>query len=137
MDTHPLSGTATVRRTPEPSIGGRGAERADGSEAQGEEAESHAPVPLPLSRAADQAMHVLIAGRRGRGTDAGLVPASAPDGIRSAVRGLLHPEDDDIGWQGIQMRRRAVDWPGDVMLIAADLVAKLTVYPINEQSVGI
>src|SRR6266446_5375107 len=34
MDTHPLYGTTTVRRTPEPSAGGRGAERADGSDVE-------------------------------------------------------------------------------------------------------
>ena len=32
MDTHPLSGTATVRCTPEPSAGGREAEGADTQE---------------------------------------------------------------------------------------------------------
>jgi 5-methylphenazine-1-carboxylate 1-monooxygenase len=56
------------------------------------------------------------------------------DGIHSILRGLLHPEDGGIRWQGVQMWRGAVDWPafesGDVMFIAADLVAKLTVYPI-------
>jgi 2-polyprenyl-6-methoxyphenol hydroxylase-like FAD-dependent oxidoreductase len=58
------------------------------------------------------------------------------DGIHSALRGLLHPEDGGIRWQGIQMWRGAVDWPafegGDVMLIAGDLVAKLVFYPIAE-----
>jgi 5-methylphenazine-1-carboxylate 1-monooxygenase len=58
------------------------------------------------------------------------------DGIHSILRGLLHPEDGGIRWQGVQMWRGAVDWPayesGDVMVIAADLVAKLTVYPIAE-----
>jgi 2-polyprenyl-6-methoxyphenol hydroxylase-like FAD-dependent oxidoreductase len=58
------------------------------------------------------------------------------DGIHSVLRGLLHPEDGGIRWQGDQMWRGAVDWPafesGDVMLIAADLAAKLTVYPMAE-----
>jgi 2-polyprenyl-6-methoxyphenol hydroxylase-like FAD-dependent oxidoreductase len=58
------------------------------------------------------------------------------DGIHSVLRGLLHPEDGGIRWQGSQLWRGAVDWPvlesGDVMLIAADLMAKLTVYPIAE-----
>ncbi len=56
------------------------------------------------------------------------------DGIHSALRGLLHPEDGGIRWQGIQMWRGALDWPaletGDVMLIAGDEVAKLVFYPI-------
>ena len=59
MDTHPLSGTATVRRTPEPSAGGQGAGAADRSEAQDEEAESHAPAAMPRG---GETMHVLIAG---------------------------------------------------------------------------
>jgi 5-methylphenazine-1-carboxylate 1-monooxygenase len=58
------------------------------------------------------------------------------DGIHSAVRALLHSGGDDIRWQGCQLWRGAVDWPafegGDVMVIAADSIAKLTVYPIAE-----
>jgi 5-methylphenazine-1-carboxylate 1-monooxygenase len=58
------------------------------------------------------------------------------DGIHSVVRALLHPGDDGIRWQGSQLWRGAVDWPafegGNVMLIAADSMAKLTVYPIAE-----
>jgi 2-polyprenyl-6-methoxyphenol hydroxylase-like FAD-dependent oxidoreductase len=58
------------------------------------------------------------------------------DGIHSVLRGLLHPEDGGIRWQGSQLWRGVVDWPvlegGDVMLIAADSMAKLTVYPIAE-----
>jgi 2-polyprenyl-6-methoxyphenol hydroxylase-like FAD-dependent oxidoreductase len=58
------------------------------------------------------------------------------DGIHSALRALLHPRDGGIRWQGSQLWRGAVDWPvfegGDVMLIAADSVAKLTIYPIAE-----
>ncbi|MCA6107810.1 flavin-dependent oxidoreductase [Bradyrhizobium cenepequi] len=58
------------------------------------------------------------------------------DGIHSALRALLHPADGGIRWQGSQLWRGAVDWPvfegGDVMLIAADQMAKLTVYPIAE-----
>jgi 2-polyprenyl-6-methoxyphenol hydroxylase-like FAD-dependent oxidoreductase len=56
------------------------------------------------------------------------------DGIHSALRSLLHPDDGGIRWQGIQMWRGALDWPafesGDVMLIAGDLKAKLVFYPI-------
>ena len=59
MDMHPLSGTATVRRTPEPSAGGRGAGAANRSEAHDEEAESHAPAAMPRG---GETMHVLIAG---------------------------------------------------------------------------
>jgi 2-polyprenyl-6-methoxyphenol hydroxylase-like FAD-dependent oxidoreductase len=54
------------------------------------------------------------------------------DGIHSATRRLLHPEDGCIRWQGVQMWRGAVEWPvfegGDVMIMTADLVAKLVVY---------
>jgi 2-polyprenyl-6-methoxyphenol hydroxylase-like FAD-dependent oxidoreductase len=60
------------------------------------------------------------------------------DGIHSVLRGLLHPEDGGIRWQGSQLWRGVVDWPvlegGNVMLIAADSMAKLTVYPIAEGS---
>jgi enoyl-CoA hydratase/carnithine racemase/2-polyprenyl-6-methoxyphenol hydroxylase-like FAD-dependent oxidoreductase len=56
------------------------------------------------------------------------------DGIHSALRALLHPEDGGIRWNGIQMWRGALDWPvfetGDVMLIAGDATAKLVFYPI-------
>jgi 2-polyprenyl-6-methoxyphenol hydroxylase-like FAD-dependent oxidoreductase len=58
------------------------------------------------------------------------------DGIHSVVRALLHPRDGGIRWQGSQLWRGAVDWPafegGDVMVIAADAMAKLTVYPIAQ-----
>jgi 2-polyprenyl-6-methoxyphenol hydroxylase-like FAD-dependent oxidoreductase len=60
------------------------------------------------------------------------------DGIHSVLRGLLHPEDGGIRWQGSQLWRGVVDWPvlegGNVMLIAADSMAKLTVYHIAEGS---
>ena len=60
------------------------------------------------------------------------------DGIHSAVRALLHPDDGGIRWQGILMWRGAVDWPafetGDVMVIAGDLKAKLVCYPIGPGS---
>ncbi len=58
------------------------------------------------------------------------------DGIHSALRALLHPADGGICWQGSQLWRGVLDWPvfegGNVMLIAADQMAKLTVYPIAE-----
>ena len=60
------------------------------------------------------------------------------DGIHSALRTLLHPDDGGIRWQGVQMWRGAVDWPawesGDVMLIAGDLKAKVVYYPIGPGS---
>ncbi len=56
------------------------------------------------------------------------------DGIHSALRALLHPEDPGVRWNGIQMWRGAVDWPafdgGDAMVVAGDSVAKLVLYPI-------
>jgi 2-polyprenyl-6-methoxyphenol hydroxylase-like FAD-dependent oxidoreductase len=58
------------------------------------------------------------------------------DGIHSALRGLLHPEDGGIRWEGRQLWRGAVEWPaiaeGNVMVIAGDPTAKLTIYPIAE-----
>ena len=57
------------------------------------------------------------------------------DGIHSALRAVLHPDDPGIRWNGIQMWRGAVDWPafdgGDSMVIAGDGVAKLVLYPIG------
>jgi 2-polyprenyl-6-methoxyphenol hydroxylase-like FAD-dependent oxidoreductase len=56
------------------------------------------------------------------------------DGIHSAIRGLLHPQDGGVRWQGIQMWRGAVDWPawegGDTMFIAGGAMAKMVYYPI-------
>lgn len=56
------------------------------------------------------------------------------DGIHSVLRGLLHPKDGGIRWNGIQMWRGAVDWPayegGDVMIVAGDMKEKLVLYPI-------
>ncbi|MCX8133290.1 MAG: flavin-dependent oxidoreductase [Roseococcus sp.] len=58
------------------------------------------------------------------------------DGIHSALRRLLHPEDGGIRWNGIQMWRGAVDWPafegGDVMIVAGDMTEKLVLYPIAQ-----
>jgi 2-polyprenyl-6-methoxyphenol hydroxylase-like FAD-dependent oxidoreductase len=57
------------------------------------------------------------------------------DGIHSALRAALHPNDPGIRWNGIQMWRGAVDWPvfdcGDSMVIAGDAIAKLVLYPIG------
>lgn len=56
------------------------------------------------------------------------------DGIHSALRNLLHPQDGGIRWQGIQMWRGALDWPlyegGDTMIVAGDMREKLVLYPI-------
>jgi 5-methylphenazine-1-carboxylate 1-monooxygenase len=60
------------------------------------------------------------------------------DGIHSVLRGLLHPADGGIRWQGIQMWRGALDWPvfegGDGMVIAGDMAEKLVLYPIGPGS---
>ena len=57
------------------------------------------------------------------------------DGIHSALRAALHPQDAGVRWNGIQMWRGAADWPafdgGDAMVIAGDAVAKLVLYPIG------
>ncbi len=57
------------------------------------------------------------------------------DGIHSALRAALHPDDGGICWNGITMWRGAVDWPefdgGDAMVVAGDAVAKLVLYPIG------
>ncbi|MFC7734744.1 flavin-dependent oxidoreductase [Roseomonas sp. GCM10028921] len=57
------------------------------------------------------------------------------DGIHSALRAALHPDDPGIRWNGIQMWRGALNWPafgdGESMVIAGDAVAKLVLYPIG------
>jgi 2-polyprenyl-6-methoxyphenol hydroxylase-like FAD-dependent oxidoreductase len=57
------------------------------------------------------------------------------DGIHSALRAKLHPDDGGMRWNGITMWRGAVDWPafdgGDRMVIAGDGIAKLVLYPIG------
>ncbi len=56
------------------------------------------------------------------------------DGIHSALRAALHPDDGGMRWTGIAMWRGAVDWPefdgGDSMVVAGDAAAKLVLYPI-------
>ena len=56
------------------------------------------------------------------------------DGIHSAIRATLHPDDGGIRWNGIQMWRGAVEWPafegGDTMIVAGDMKEKLVLYPI-------
>ena len=60
------------------------------------------------------------------------------DGIHSALRGLLHPKDPGVRWQGVMMWRGAMDWPafetGDIMFIAGDAKAKFVFYPIGPGS---
>jgi 2-polyprenyl-6-methoxyphenol hydroxylase-like FAD-dependent oxidoreductase len=57
------------------------------------------------------------------------------DGIHSAIRTELHPDDGGIRWNGIQMWRGAVEWPafegGDTMIVAGDMKEKLVLYPIG------
>ena len=57
------------------------------------------------------------------------------DGIHSAIRAILHPDDGGIRWNGIQMWRGALDWPayegGDTMIVAGDMKEKLVLYPIG------
>jgi 5-methylphenazine-1-carboxylate 1-monooxygenase len=57
------------------------------------------------------------------------------DGIHSAIRTALHPDDGGIRWNGIQMWRGAVEWPafegGDTMIVAGDMKEKLVLYPIG------
>ncbi len=64
----------------------------------------------------------------------------AADGIHSAVRRILHPDDPGIRWQGIMMWRGAIPWPafldGDSMVIAGDMAEKLVLYPIGRADDG-
>lgn len=57
------------------------------------------------------------------------------DGIHSALRAIMHPEDGGVCWQGIEMWRGAVDWPvlwdGETMCIAGDTRSKIVLYPIG------
>jgi 5-methylphenazine-1-carboxylate 1-monooxygenase len=62
------------------------------------------------------------------------------DGIHSAVRAILHPEDAGIRWQGIMMWRGAIEaapfLDGDSMIIAGDMQEKLVLYPIARAQDG-
>jgi len=64
----------------------------------------------------------------------------AADGIHSAARRILHPDDPGIRWQGINMWRGAIPWPafldGDSMVIAGDMAEKLVLYPIGRAEGG-
>ncbi len=58
----------------------------------------------------------------------------AADGIHSAARAILHPDDPGIRWKGIMMWRGAVEaepyLDGETMVIAGDMAEKLVLYPI-------
>ena len=64
----------------------------------------------------------------------------AADGIHSAARAALHPDDPGIRWQGINMWRGATDWPpyldGETMVIVGDMQEKLVLYPIAPEQGG-
>ena len=70
----------------------------------------------------------------GTGTVTGDVLVGA-DGIHSAVRARLHPQDGGVRWTGIQLWRGTTNWPawrgGDHMLCAGDMAEKLIFYPIG------
>ncbi|MBY0338647.1 MAG: flavin-dependent oxidoreductase [Acetobacteraceae bacterium] len=57
------------------------------------------------------------------------------DGIHSALRAALHPDDGGVKWNGILMWRGCTDWPefegGDVMVVAGDMKEKLVLYPVG------
>lgn len=59
----------------------------------------------------------------------------AADGIHSAVRGILFPDEGPPRWNGMMLWRGAADWPefgtGRTMVIAGGVAAKLVVYPIS------
>jgi 5-methylphenazine-1-carboxylate 1-monooxygenase len=58
------------------------------------------------------------------------------DGIHSAVRDALFPNEGPARWNGIMLWRGATDWPqfltGRSMIIAGGLAAKFVLYPIAE-----
>jgi 5-methylphenazine-1-carboxylate 1-monooxygenase len=58
------------------------------------------------------------------------------DGIHSAVREKLYPQEGPARWNGSMLWRGAIDWPkfltGRSMVIAGGMAAKLVIYPIAE-----
>ena len=60
------------------------------------------------------------------------------DGIHSAVRETLYPNEGPARWNGAMLWRGATDWPrfltGRSMIVAGGMAAKLVVYPIAEGS---
>ena len=57
------------------------------------------------------------------------------DGIHSALRALLYPDEGPLSWNGHMLWRGAVEWPayadGRTMLIAGGNAAKFVYYPIH------
>ena len=62
------------------------------------------------------------------------------DGIHSAVREALYPNEGSARWNGSMLWRGAIDWPafltGRSMVIAGGMAAKLVIYPIGEGTRG-
>ncbi len=60
------------------------------------------------------------------------------DGIHSAVREVLYPDEGPARWNGAMLWRGAIEWPrfltGRSMIVAGGMAAKLVVYPIAEGS---
>jgi 5-methylphenazine-1-carboxylate 1-monooxygenase len=58
------------------------------------------------------------------------------DGIHSAVREALYPDEGPARWNGAMLWRGATEWPrfltGRSMIVAGGMAAKLVVYPIAE-----
>jgi 2-polyprenyl-6-methoxyphenol hydroxylase-like FAD-dependent oxidoreductase len=58
------------------------------------------------------------------------------DGIHSAVRETLFPNEGPVRWNGSMLWRGAIDWPkfltGRSMVIAGGMAAKLVIYPIGQ-----
>ena len=58
------------------------------------------------------------------------------DGIHSAVREALYPDEGPARWNGAMLWRGATQWPrfltGRSMIVAGGMAAKLVVYPIAE-----
>jgi 5-methylphenazine-1-carboxylate 1-monooxygenase len=58
------------------------------------------------------------------------------DGIHSAVRETLYPNEGPARWNGSMLWRGATEWPqfltGRSMVIAGGMAAKLVIYPIGE-----
>jgi len=58
------------------------------------------------------------------------------DGIHSAVREALYPNEGPARWNGAMLWRGALEWPrfltGRSMIVAGGMAAKLVVYPIAE-----
>jgi 2-polyprenyl-6-methoxyphenol hydroxylase-like FAD-dependent oxidoreductase len=58
------------------------------------------------------------------------------DGIHSAVRETLYPDEGPARWNGSMLWRGAIEWPkyltGRSMVIAGGMAAKLVIYPIGE-----